>query len=405
VPERNGWSEHILEDFVSTPAAADQAEYELTILMPCLDEAETIGICVRKAIQFLYSRGITGEVVVVDNGSVDGSQAIAEGFGARVVPISRKGYGSALIGGIEAARGHYIIMGDSDDSYDFSSLDSFVEKLRDGYELVIGNRFKGGIEPGAMPLLHRYLGNPVLTMIGRLFFAAPIRDFHCGLRGFRRDTIRRLDLTTLGMEFASEMVVKSTLREIRMTEVPTVLRRDGRSRPSHLRSWRDGWRHLRFLLLFSPRWLFFYPGVALMLVGGASMLWLLPQARVVGRVSFDVNTMVFSAAAIICGFQAAVFAVFATVFAVNAHLLPFSPKIAGLTRLITLEIGVTIGLLLLIGGLGVTALSVDIWSSSGFGPLDPSVLRIVIPAATALMLGLQVIFSSFFLSILDLQKK
>jgi glycosyltransferase involved in cell wall biosynthesis len=381
------------------------SECELTILMPCLNEAETIGVCVRKALEYIRSRGLAGEVVIADNGSTDGSRKIAEELGARIVAIGRKGYGSALLGGIEAARGRYVIMGDADDSYDFSDLDPFVEKLRAGYQLVMGNRFAGGIEPGAMPPLHRYLGNPVLTMVGRLFFAAPIRDFHCGLRGFDRTAIRRLDLTTLGMEFASEMVVKSTLRRIKMTEVPTVLRRDGRSRPPHLRSWRDGWRHLRFLLLFSPRWLFFYPGIALMVAGGLSMLWLMPQKRTIGNVSFDVNTMVFSAAAIICGFQAAVFAVFATVFAVNARLLPFSPKIAGFTRLITLEIGVTIGLLLLIGGLAVTALSVDIWSSSGFGPLDPSVLRIVIPAATALMLGLQVIFSSFFLSILELQKK
>ena len=393
-----------MEDLISPPAG-DPAECELTILMPCLNEAETIGICIGKAMQFITSRAISGEVIIADNGSTDGSPAIAERLGARIVAVPRKGYGSALLGGIEAARGRYVIMGDADDSYDFSDLDPFVEKLRAGYQLVMGNRFQGGIEPGAMPPLHRYLGNPVLTMVGRLFFAAPIRDFHCGLRGFDRAAIRRLDLTTLGMEFASEMVVKSTLRRVKMTEVPIVLRRDGRSRPPHLRSWRDGWRHLRFLLLFSPRWLFFYPGIALMMVGGASMLWLMPQKRTIGNISFDVNTMVFSAAAIICGFQAAVFAVFATVFAVNARLLPFSPKIAGFTRLITLEIGVTIGLLLLLGGLGVAALSVGIWSSAGFGPLDPSVLRIVIPAATALMLGLQVIFSSFFLSILDLQKK
>ncbi len=233
---------------------------ELTILMPCLNEAETIGTCVGKARAYLESRGIAGEVLVADNGSTDGSQAIAESLGARVVPIAQKGYGAALLGGIAAARGTYIIMGDADDSYDFTALDPFVAKLREGYELVMGNRFHGGIKPGAMPALHRYLGNPVLTGIGRLFFHSPVGDFHCGLRGFNRDAVRGLELTAPGMEFASEMVVKATLQQLRISEVPTTLSPDGRSRAPHLRSWRDGWRHLRFLLLFSPRWLFLYPG-------------------------------------------------------------------------------------------------------------------------------------------------
>ena len=233
---------------------------ELTILMPCLNEAETLGICIEKALSFLARTGIAGEVVIADNGSTDGSQAIAEGLGARVVPVPARGYGSALLGGIEAARGRYVIMGDSDDSYDFSRLELFVEQLRAGYALVMGNRFKGGIMPGAMPALHRYLGNPVLTAIGRLFFRSPCGDFHCGLRGFDREAILALDLQAPGMEFASEMVVKATINRLRMTEVPTILSPDGRSRPPHLRSWRDGWRHLRFLLLFSPRWLFLYPG-------------------------------------------------------------------------------------------------------------------------------------------------
>jgi glycosyltransferase involved in cell wall biosynthesis len=262
---------------------------ELTILMPCLNEAETLALCIDKAQAFLARAGIAGEVVIADNGSIDGSQAIAIAHGARVVPIAARGYGSALIGGIEAALGRYVIMGDSDDSYDFSRLDGFVERLRDGWQLVMGNRFKGGIAPGAMPPLHRYLGNPVLTGIGRLFFRSPSGDFHCGLRGFDREAILRLDLQTSGMEFASEMVIKATIAGLRMTEVPTTLSPDGRSRPPHLRSWRDGWRHLRFLLLFSPRWLFLYPGLAAVGVGVLAMLWLLP-----GRAGFPASRSIFT---------------------------------------------------------------------------------------------------------------
>ena len=235
-------------------------EVELTILMPCLNEAETIGRCVGKARAFLAQSGVAGEVLIADNGSTDGSQAIAESLGARVVPIAARGYGNALIGGIQTACGRFVIMGDSDDSYDFSALGGFIEKLRAGYQLVMGNRFQGGILPGAMPPLHRYVGNPILTTIGRLFFRSPCGDFHCGLRGFDRDAILALDLQAPGMEFASEMVVKATTNKLRITEVPTTLAPDGRSRPPHLHSWRDGWRHLRFLLLFSPRWLFLFPG-------------------------------------------------------------------------------------------------------------------------------------------------
>ena len=270
---------------------------ELTILMPCLNEAETIERCIVKASGFLARTGIRGEVVVADNGSTDGSQALAQALGARVVAVAARGYGAALIGGIRAARGTYVVMGDSDDSYDFSALDGFVEQLRAGNHLVMGNRFKGGLKPGAMPPLHRYLGNPVLTAIGRLFFKSPCGDFHCGLRGFHRDSILALNLQAPGMEFASEMVVKSTIHGLRISEIPTVLHPDGRSRPPHLRSWRDGWRNLRFLLLYSPRWLFLVPGVCLMLAGISGMAWLLPRARTVGAVTFDVHTLYYAALA------------------------------------------------------------------------------------------------------------
>ena len=379
---------------------------ELTVLMPCLDEAETLAICIKKAQGYMASRGISGEVLIADNGSTDGSQAIAEGLGARVVAVAEKGYGSALLGGIKAAKGRYVIQGDADDSYDFSDLDPFIEKLREGYALVMGNRFKGGIKPGAMPPLHRYLGNPMLTGFGRLFFKSPVGDFHCGLRGFDRQAVAGLGLTSSGMEFASEMVVKATLQGLKIAEVPTTLSPDGRSRAPHLRSWRDGWRHLRFLLLFSPRWLFLYPGASLMALGVGSMIWLLPGPRQLGGLTFDVHTLVYSAAAIVCGFQAVAFAVFAKIYAINAGLLPADPRIAKLGDLFSLEIGLIIGILLLLGGLGVSIFAVEFWGRSEFGDLDPTVsMRIVLPGATALILGLQIIFSSFFFSVLELSRR
>src|SRR6267378_7884160 len=295
---------------------------ELTILMPCLNEAETLASCISKARAFLARSGCTGEVVIADNGSTDRSPAIAAANGARVVHVAERGYGSALLGGIRAARGKFVIMGDSDDSYDFSRLDAFVEQLRAGFQLVMGNRFRGGILPGAMPPLHRYLGNPVLTGIGRLFFKSPVGDFHCGLRAFRRDAIERLDLRTHGMEFASEMVVKATAFGLRVTEIPTTLSPDGRDRAPHLRTWRDGWRHLRFLLLYSPRWLFLYPGGLLMIIGLLVGLLLLRGPLTVGGVNFDVHTLLYAAMAVIIGFQAIVFAMFTKVFAMSEGLLP-----------------------------------------------------------------------------------
>ena len=385
---------------------APAPDCELSVLMPCLNEAETIGVCVAKARSYLERNGVSGEVLIADNGSTDGSIEIAEKAGARVIREQRKGYGSALRAGIASARGRYIIMGDADDSYDFTALAPFVAELRAGADLVMGNRFRGGIAPQAMPPLHRYLGNPVLSGIGRLFFRSPIRDFHCGLRGFRTEAIRNLGLATEGMEFASEMVVRATVDGLRIAEVPATLSPDGRSRPPHLRSFRDGWRHLRFLLLLSPRWLFLYPGAALMLVGLASMLWLLPGPRTLFGFGLGVNTLVFSSAAIICGFQAVTFAIFAKVFAINARLLPPDARVRRLTSLVNVEVGMALGLLLLAAGLAGSAYALGLWKLAAYGGLNPEVtLRVVAPSATAMIIGLQLVFSSFFLGVLGLRRQ
>lgn len=379
---------------------------ELTIVMPCLNEAETLAVCIDKARGFLGRSGIVGEVLIADNGSTDGSPAIATAHGARVVTVAEKGYGSALRAGIGAARGRFVIMGDADDSYDFSHLTPFIENLRRGDDLVMGNRFKGGIEPGAMPPLHRYLGNPVLTWIGRLFFGSPSGDFHCGLRGFNRESILALGLRTTGMEFASEMVVRATLQGLRISEVPTTLARDGRSRPPHLRSWRDGWRHLRFLLMYSPRWLFLYPGLALMLAGLVTGLWLLPQPRLVWGAVLDVQTLLYAGLAVILGFQAVVFAVFTKVFVSSEGLMPEDRRLTRAFRYVTLETGLIIGLTLLVAGLCGTGWAIGDWGRQDFGPLDPGrTMRWVVPSATALVIGCQTIFASFFLSILGLRRR
>ncbi len=384
----------------------NDAGCELTILMPCLNEAETLATCITKAMASLQDLQIAGEVLIADNGSTDGSQQIATSLGARVVQVERKGYGNALMRGIATARGKYVIMGDSDDSYDFTSLGPFVEKLRAGYDLVMGNRFLGGIQPGAMPPLHRYLGNPVLTSIGRLFFKSPSGDFHCGLRGFKREAMLALDLRTTGMEFASEMVVKSTLHDLRITEVPTTLQPDGRSRPPHLRSWRDGWKHLRFLLLYSPRWLFLYPGLVLMLVGLVVALALLQGPIFIGGLAFDAQTLLYAAAAIILGFQAIAFGVFTKVFAISEGLLPEDPKLTFNKIKLNLEKGLILGAALIITGLVCSVYSVLTWKHSSFGTLDPArTLRIIIPAITALIIGVQIVFSSLFLSVLGLRRR
>lgn len=392
-----------------SPTVAHEANgvgCELTILMPCLNEAETLATCITKALTSLQNLKIDGEVLIADNGSTDGSQQIATSLGARVVQVERKGYGNALMRGIATARGKYVIMGDSDDSYDFTSLGPFVEKLRAGYDLVMGNRFLGGIQPGAMPPLHRYLGNPVLTSIGRLFFKSPSGDFHCGLRGFNREAMLALDLRTTGMEFASEMVVKSTLHNLRITEVPTTLQPDGRSRPPHLRSWRDGWKHLRFLLLYSPRWLFLYPGILLMVVGLVVALALMQGPIFIGGLAFDAQTLLYAAAAIILGFQAIAFGVFTKVFAISEGLLPEDPKLTFSKIKLNLEKGLIVGAALIITGLVCSVYSVLTWKHSSFGALDPTrTLRIIIPAITALIIGVQIVFSSLFLSVLGLRRR
>ncbi|WP_222708809.1 glycosyltransferase family 2 protein [Nonomuraea sp. C10] len=378
---------------------------ELTVVMPCLNEAETVEVCVRKALACMEEHGIEGEVLIADNGSTDGSQQLARDAGARVVHVDAKGYGNALMGGIRAARGKYVIMGDADDSYDFGALMPFVEQLRDGADLVMGNRFKGGIAPGAMPPLHRYLGNPVLSFVGRLFFPSKIADFHCGLRGFRRDSILNLGLQTGGMEFASEMVVRSTLAGYDVREVPTTLSPDGRSRPPHLRSWRDGWRHLRFLLLYSPKWLFFYPGIALMMIGLVAGTALTFGPVKIGQLAFDVDTLVGASAAMVIGFQSALFALFTKVYAAEEGFLPESRRVRKLISMVTLERGLVLGGLLALAGLVGLVMSLVHWQVRSWGALDPrESLRIVVPAATALIMSFQTIFASLFVSILGIRR-
>lgn len=380
---------------------ADQLE--LTILMPCLNEAETLAACIGKARDFLARTGIAGEIVVADNGSTDGSREIAQGLGARVVPVPERGYGAALAGGIHAARGRFIIMGDADDSYDFSRLDAFMAELRSGADMVMGNRFKGGIAPGAMPWLHRYIGNPVLSAIGRLFFGASIGDFHCGLRGFSRAAILSLNLRTSGMEFASEMVVKATLAHFDLREVPTTLVKDGRSRPPHLRSIRDGWRHLRFLLLFSPRWLFLYPGIALLAVGLVVGAILLPGPAHFGRVSLDVHTFLVAALCIIVGLQSISFAIIGRRFASRYGFIPPSGSYDRLLEALTLERILLVAVTLMLVGIVALVWGLSEWAARDFGPLDPSAtMRPVILSLTALVSGFQMMMSGFMSSMINI---
>ena len=400
----SGTASAVKIDPSSTTTASERLQ--VSVVLPCLNEAETLATCVRKAQEALERLSVTGEVVVADNGSSDGSQQIARELGARVVDVPVRGYGAALQAGIEAARGEFIVMADADDSYDLADLAPFVGKLREGFDLVMGNRFAGGIAPGAMPRLHRYLGNPVLTAIGRLFFRSPIRDFHCGMRGFRRDAILGLDLRTTGMEFASEMVAKAALRKLRVTEVPTTLAKDGRSRPPHLRSWRDGWRHLRFLLLYSPRYLFLLPGA---LLAGSGMLGMLVLSRApvtVGTVTFDVSTLLFCAAAAILGAQLIFFWMFAEIFAMGEGLIPPDRMLTAAFRYVTLEVGLVVSFALFLAGLFAALVAVQYWRATGFGPLDAAAtMRVVIPSVTLMILGAQGLMSSFFLSVLGLRRR
>lgn len=386
--------------------STDGRTLELTILMPCLNEAETLGTCIEKAQGYLERSGVEGEVLISDNGSTDGSQEIAQRLGARVSAAPRRGYGAALINGIEAARGRYVIMGDADDSYDFTSLDPFVEKLRDGSDLVMGNRFAGGIEPGAMPPLHKYLGNPVLSFIGQLFFRPNVRDFHCGLRGFNRARIDELDLQTTGMEFASEMVVKASLARYRIDEVPTTLKKDGRSRPPHLRSWHDGWRHLRFLLLFAPRWLFVYPGLVAFLLGAITVGTLVFGGVQIGGIGFDVTTMVYAAALCVIGYQSLLFFWLTKLFATQEGFLPASERYRSIVAKWTAERGLLIGLGLFGIGVLIGVLQLVRWGGMDFGPQDAAeVVRVAVPSSLGIVLGFQTMMMSFFSGVLTTPRR
>ncbi|HYX63999.1 MAG TPA: glycosyltransferase family 2 protein [Burkholderiales bacterium] len=374
---------------------------EFTILMPCLNEAATVGKCVAKARGFLAQAGVDGEVLVADNGSTDESRVLAERAGARVVEVPERGYGAALKAGIAAAQGRYIIMGDADDSYDFAHLDAFVDKLRSGHPLVMGNRFKGGIQPGAMPALHRYFGNPLLSFIGRLFFRTRVGDFHCGLRGFDRAAALSLDLRTPGMEFASELVVKAALAGWPIAEVPTTLGRDGRYRAPHLRSWRDGWRHLRFLLLFSPRWLFLYPGLVLLVCGLALTTALYFAPLHFAGAGLDIHSMLYASAGALLGLQLCLFALFARTSAQAAGFLPRQASLERLLRVFSLERGLVGGFIMALIGFIWSAATFWQWREAGFGGLDPRiVMRHTIPASALMVAGMEIMLASFLLSIL-----
>jgi glycosyltransferase involved in cell wall biosynthesis len=376
----------------------------LSVVMPCLNEAETLAICIKKAETFFIESGIAGEVLIADNGSTDGSQEIAKNLNACVINVSEKGYGAALRAGITASKGKYVIMGDADDSYDFSDLSIFIAKLEEGNDLVMGNRFEGGISKGAMPFLHKYLGNPVLSFIGRLFFKIPVGDFHCGLRGFTKDAFNKMELRTSGMEFASEMVVKASLLKMKITEVPIKLHKDGRTREPHLNTWTDGWRHLRFLLLYSPTWLFFVPGILLILSGLVLTGILLFQPIHIGTITLDVHTLLFSSFFILIGFQFILFYGLTKVYTVENGLLPKSTKYDRLFHLITLEKGLVLGFLLFFLGLGLALYAYFFWKDLNFGNItNRNTLKVVIASGTTMLLGVQTILFSFFFSILGLK--
>jgi glycosyltransferase involved in cell wall biosynthesis len=376
---------------------------QLTILMPCLNEAETLATCISKAQSWISKSNIEAEIVIADNGSTDGSQAIAESLGARVVAVPQRGYGSALFHGSIAAKGQWIIMGDSDDSYDFSRLDFFVEKLREGYDLVMGNRFLGGIAKGAMPWKNRYIGNPVLTWIGRLLFKCPAKDFHCGLRGYTKEAFLKMDLRTTGMEFASEMVIKANLMKMKIAEVPTTLSPDGRSRPPHLRPFRDGWRHLRFMFLFSPRWLFIVPGSVLFLLSALAYLVLLSGPVKIGQVEFDVHTLFYAEAGLVLGYLALMLGGLIRMFGMREGLLQEHETLEKLRASPILEIGGIIGLSLIGAGLLWGAKSLIAWSDAQFGSLEPgALLRTISLSTTLIMTGGITLLGSLIMGFLTL---
>ena len=383
-------------------------EIEISIVIPCLNEAETLQGCVVEAFAALESNGVTGEVIVADNGSSDGSQEIARQAGARVITVSRKGYGNALQGGIRASEAEYVLMGDADGSYDFGELPHFLEKLREGFDLVMGCRFPrfgGSIERGAMPWKHRWIGNPVLSGLGKLFFNSSVHDFHCGLRAFRKKAIMDLKLSTGGMEFASEMVVKSTLCQLKIDQIPITLRCDRRSSSPHLRSWRDGWRHLRFLLLYSPKWLFVLPGLLLTIAGAFGFILLLPMPLTIRGVTFDLNSLLVSSVAMLTGFQVLAFGLFTKAYAVNIGLLPGKEYWHRLVNGCAVEWGIGIGLVLMVSGLGLLIHAILYWKAAGFGPLPYQIShRTVILAVTLISLGIQASVYGFALNILGLQR-
>jgi glycosyltransferase involved in cell wall biosynthesis len=408
---RKVWAMHVSVSTTSSDSfvQTDVSTVELSIVMPCLNEAETLGTCIQKAKRFLHEHRVVGEIVVADNGSTDGSQSIAELMGARVVHVTAKGYGNALMGGIAAARGHYIIMGDADDSYDFLDLAKFVEKLRQGYDLVQGCRLPWGggyVRRGAMPFLHRWWGNPMFTMMARRWFGAPIHDVYCGLRGFKKSLYERLDLRCTGMEFATEMIIKASLYGRKIAEVPITLHPDGRTaHPPHLKTYRDGWRTLRFFLMYSPRSLFFLPGVMLIAAGLIGYGLAMPGMTVYG-ITFDAHTLLFASLAVLCGYQSILFALFSKTFAISEGLMPEDPHLTNFFKIINLERGLMLAGTTLVVGLALLFAAVNSWRLTGFGALDyGSTMRLVVPGAMLTALGFQTTLSSFFVSILGMGKR
>ena len=381
-------------------------ELELTILMPCLNEAETIGVCIRKAQAFLARKGVAGEVVVADNGSTDESREIARQHGARLVNAPTRGYGAALLGGIEAAHGRYVVMGDADNSYDFSNLDEYLDQLRGGIDLVMGNRFQGGIAPGAMPFIHRYLGNPALSFLGRLFFKIPIGDFHCGLRGFNTEAIRSLRLQTTGMEFASEMIVRGAISGLKIVEVPTLLTPDGRSRAPHLKTWRDGWRHLKFLLMYSPRWLFFIPGFSMIAIGlllAATLLW--GPVKIFGDVILDIDSFISACFVVIVGVQFVSFGAISRSYAALAGYLSRNTGSMTVLRLLTTDRLALGGALLVAAGAATFGVALYTWALRGFGRLpNPLIPHVVLIGMTVIVIGFQVLATGFLLGIFEIPR-